>query len=96
MEDPQNIHNISIIWRGKKFSVQMNPSATLKELGDEMQKLTHVKTDTMRFIVPQSNKSSKLLTPFSYEHERLSLQETSMTEVSLFSSILYLEVHFPM
>ncbi|XP_062107289.1 uncharacterized protein LOC133818439 [Humulus lupulus] len=77
MEDPQSIHNISVIWRGKKFTVQMNPSATLKDLGHEMQKLTHIKTDTMRFIVPQfSNKSSQLLTPFSNEHERLSLQET--------------------
>ncbi|PON48496.1 WLM domain containing protein [Parasponia andersonii] len=81
MEDPQSIHNVSVIWRGKKFTVQMNPTATLKELGDELQKLTHVKADTMRFIVPQFlNKSSKLLTPFSEEHKRLSLEETSITE----------------
>ncbi|KAF4368239.1 uncharacterized protein LOC115699071 [Cannabis sativa] len=81
MEDPQSIHNISVIWRGKKFTLQMNPSSTLKDLGHEMQKLTHIKTDTMRFIVPQfSNKSSQLLTPFSNEHERLSLQETFVTQ----------------
>ncbi|PON44609.1 WLM domain containing protein [Trema orientale] len=81
MEDPQSIHNVSVIWRGRKFTVQMDPTATLKELGDELQKLTHVKADTMRFIVPQFlNKSSKLLTPFSEEHERLSLEETSITE----------------
>ncbi|XP_024023357.1 uncharacterized protein LOC21387558 [Morus notabilis] len=77
MKDPQSVHDISVIWRGKKFVVQMNPSATLKELGHELQNLTHVKPDTMRFIVPRS---SKLLTPFSNEHERLSLQETSITE----------------
>ncbi|GMN27930.1 hypothetical protein TIFTF001_001856 [Ficus carica] len=81
MEDPQSMHDIAVIWRGKKFTVQMIPSATLKDLGHELQNLTRIKADTMRFIVPQSsNKSSKLLTPFSNEHERLSLQETSIAE----------------
>ncbi|XP_015881509.3 uncharacterized protein LOC107417406 [Ziziphus jujuba] len=80
MEDPQSI-NVSVIWRGKKFVVGMSPCATLKDLGHEMQKLSEVKADTMRFIVPQnSNKSSKLLFPFSDEHERLSLQESSIVE----------------
>lgn len=92
MEDPRSMHDIAVIWRGKKFTVQMIPSATLKDLGHELQNLTRIKADTMRFIVPQSsNKSSKLLTPFSNEHERLSLQETSIAEVSLISIILYLE-----
>ncbi|KAF3443367.1 hypothetical protein FNV43_RR13049 [Rhamnella rubrinervis] len=80
MQDPQSI-NISVIWRGKKFIIGMSPSATIKELGHEMQKLTDVKADTMRLIVPQnSNKCSKLLFPFSDEHERLILQETSIIE----------------
>ncbi|KAH7533405.1 hypothetical protein FEM48_Zijuj04G0127300 [Ziziphus jujuba var. spinosa] len=80
MEDPQSI-NVSVIWRGKKFVVGMSPCATLKDLGHELQKLSEVKADTMRFIVPQnSNKSSKLLFPFSDEHERLSLQESSIVE----------------
>lgn len=82
MQDPQII-NISVIWRGKKFIVGMSPSATIKELGHEMQKFTDVKADTMRLIVPDSfNKSSKLLFPFSDEHECLNLQESSIVEVS--------------
>lgn len=84
MQDPQSI-NISVIWRGKKFIIGMSPAATIKELGHEMQKLTDVKADTMRLIVPQnSNKSSKLLFPFSDEHERLILRETSIVEVFIY------------
>lgn len=82
MQDPQSI-NVSVIWRGKKFIVGMSPCATLKDLGHELQKLSDVKADTMRFIVPQnSSKSSKLLFPFSDGHERISLQESSIVEVS--------------
>ncbi|KAK7304851.1 hypothetical protein VNO77_42742 [Canavalia gladiata] len=73
--------NISVTWRGKKFVVEMNISATVKDLGKELQKLTNIQEDTMRFIVPQtSGKTSKLLAPFSKEHALLSLQETSITE----------------
>ncbi|KAK9284353.1 hypothetical protein L1049_023524 [Liquidambar formosana] len=72
---------ISVTWRGKKFNVEMSSGATLKEFGYELLKLTSVKADTMRLIVPQSsNKSSKLLNPFSDEHSHLSLQETSILE----------------
>ena len=82
MEDPHSIHDITIMWRGKKYALRMSPSATLKELRHELQKLTNVRADTMRFIVPSApNKTSALLTPFSEEHERLSLQETSIAEV---------------
>ncbi|KAI8554541.1 hypothetical protein RHMOL_Rhmol05G0107200 [Rhododendron molle] len=56
----------------------MNSAASLKDLGNELQKLTDVKADTMRPIVPQaSDKSSKLLSPFSEEHSCLRLQEIS-------------------
>lgn len=70
---------VSAIWRGKKYVVEVNSVSSLKELGHELQKLTDVKADTMRFIVPQ-NKGSKLLSPFSDEHSSLSLQEVSIIE----------------
>ncbi|GMY09775.1 ubiquitin and wlm domain-containing metalloprotease [Fagus crenata] len=79
MQNPENMQNISVVWREKSFTIEMNSCATIKELGLELQKLTNVKADTMRLIVPQSsNKSSKLLSPFSDEHAFLSLQETSI------------------
>lgn len=81
MQQQQSTHNISVTWRGKKFILEMNSAATLKDLGYELQKLTDVKADTMRLIVPQaSNRSSRLLSPFSDEHSHLSLQEASFFE----------------
>ncbi|RDX92120.1 hypothetical protein CR513_25799, partial [Mucuna pruriens] len=78
---PLNPLNISVTWRGKKFVVEMDMGANLKDLGQELQKLTNIKEDTMRFIVPQvSGRTSKLLAPFSTEHALLSLQETSIIE----------------
>ncbi|XP_076904711.1 uncharacterized protein LOC143560257 [Bidens hawaiensis] len=79
MEQERNTKEISVSWRGKKYVVTMNLSATLEELGQELQKLTAVKSDTLKLIV-QSKKSSKLLSPFSDEHSRLTLQETSIAE----------------
>ncbi|KDP30833.1 hypothetical protein JCGZ_13776 [Jatropha curcas] len=59
----------------------MNSNASLKDLGDELQKLTDVKPDTMKLIVPQvSSKGSKLLSPFSNEHSQLSLHKASILE----------------
>ncbi|XP_048434419.1 uncharacterized protein LOC103955016 [Pyrus x bretschneideri] len=81
MEDPQVEHNIWVIWRGKRFNVEISSDATVKDLGHELQKLTDVKADTMRLIIPQfSDKSSKMLSPFSDEHQNLSLQEASIVE----------------
>ncbi|KAL5861513.1 hypothetical protein ACOSQ4_002809 [Xanthoceras sorbifolium] len=57
----------------------MNSDASVKELGHELQKLTDVKADTMRFIV-SVNKGSKLLLPFSDDHSSLSLHEASVIE----------------
>ncbi|XP_011003486.1 PREDICTED: acidic repeat-containing protein isoform X2 [Populus euphratica] len=72
---------VTVIWRGNKFIVGMNTDASVKDLGDELQKLTDIRADTMRLIVPRfSNKSSKLLFPFSDEHSQLSLQEASIME----------------
>ncbi|XP_062009341.1 uncharacterized protein LOC133725943 isoform X1 [Rosa rugosa] len=77
----RSLHNVEVIWRGNKITVEIDPDATVKELGHELQRLTNVKADTMRLIVPQlPNKTSRLLSPFSDEHERLSLQETSILE----------------
>ncbi|XVF71820.1 hypothetical protein PTKIN_Ptkin12aG0070200 [Pterospermum kingtungense] len=76
MEEQENIVNVTVIWRGNKYMVEMNSGAYLKELGDELQKLTDVKADTMRLIVPQlSGKGSRMLHPFSDEQSGLSLQE---------------------
>ncbi|KAJ9560864.1 hypothetical protein OSB04_006024 [Centaurea solstitialis] len=79
MEHGSNFHEISVTWRGKKYVVTMDLGATLEELGLELQKLTAVKEDTLKLIVP-SYKMSKLLSPFSNEHSHLTLQETSITE----------------
>ncbi|KAK9226108.1 hypothetical protein WN943_011155 [Citrus x changshan-huyou] len=79
MQDLGSMLKVSAIWRGKKYVVEVNSGSSLKELGHELQKLTDVKADTMRFIVPQ-NKGSKLLSPFSDEHSSLSLQEVSIIE----------------
>ncbi|KAK1567686.1 hypothetical protein Q3G72_015211 [Acer saccharum] len=79
MQDSQSILKVSVIWRGNKYVVEMNSGASLKELGHELQKLTDVKADTMRFIVPL-NKGSKLLSPYSDDHSSLSLQEASVIE----------------
>jgi hypothetical protein len=69
----------------------MNLDATVKDLGEELQKLTNIKEDTMKLIVPQiAGKTSKLLAPFSTEHALLSLRETSITEVLSFTYILLL------
>ncbi|PNY05341.1 ubiquitin and WLM domain-containing protein [Trifolium pratense] len=82
--------NISVTWRGKKFVVDMNLDATVKDLGEELQKLTNIKQDTMKLIVPQiAGKTSKLLAPFSTEHALLSLQETSITEWCWLVSLEY-------
>lgn len=86
METQSSLLKISVTWRGKKFIVEMNLDATLKDLGQELQKLTNIQEDTMRVIVPKiSGKTSKLLAPFSTEHADLSLKETSITEVLSFN-----------
>nr|XP_027190362.1 uncharacterized protein LOC101491364 isoform X6 [Cicer arietinum] len=83
MHTPSSLINISITWRGKKFIVDMNSDATVKDLGQELQKLTGIKEDTMKLIVPQiAGRTSKLLAPFSTEHALLSLRETSLTELN--------------
>ncbi|GAB2242659.1 hypothetical protein Droror1_Dr00019434 [Drosera rotundifolia] len=73
--------SISVTWRGMKFDIKIKSGANLKKLGEELQKLTDVKPDTMRLIVPQSKtKSSMLLSPFSVEHSNMSLAEVSFPE----------------
>ncbi|KAL4555452.1 hypothetical protein LXL04_038071 [Taraxacum kok-saghyz] len=79
MERERSTNEISVTWRGKKYVVTMNLAATLEELGHELQKLTAVKSDTLKLIV-QFHKSSKLFSPFSDEHSYLTLQETSILE----------------
>ncbi|KAL2474268.1 wlm [Abeliophyllum distichum] len=76
MED-QDSHSISVMWQRERFIVDINPGATLKELGNKLQELTHVKADTLRLLVP-TDASSKLLYPFSVEHSCLSLEAISV------------------
>lgn len=96
MENPEHVLNISVIWRGKKFTLEMSSGTTLKELGLKLQGLTDVKADTMRLIVPQSsNKTSKLLSPFSNEQALLSLEEISITKVChLLFYFIFWFIHF--
>lgn len=64
------------------FIVEMKLGATVKELGQELQKLTNIQEDTMRLIISQVfNKTSKLISPFSTQHAFLSLEEASIGEV---------------
>ena len=84
MASTDSLLSIAVVWRGNKYIVEMNPDASVKNLGDELQKLTDVKPDTMRLIVPEvSKKGSKLLSPFSNEHSQLSLQKASVIEVTI-------------
>ncbi|XP_010532998.1 PREDICTED: uncharacterized protein LOC104808864 [Tarenaya hassleriana] len=81
MEDFGRIVNVSVVWRGNRYVVEIDSGACLKDLGDELRKLSGVKSETLRLIVPCLNeKGSKLLFPFSNEHSRLSLQEASILE----------------
>lgn len=80
MQQQQDKTDISVTWRGKKFTVPMTSSTTLKEFGESLQKLTDVRADTLKLIV-RSNKSSKMLYPFSDEHSSLTLQETPLFQV---------------
>ncbi|KAK6142422.1 hypothetical protein DH2020_022770 [Rehmannia glutinosa] len=85
MEQRQE-HSCLVVWRGHKFVVEMNRSATFKELGEKLQELTNVKADTLRLLVPME-KSSKLLYPFSDEHSCLSLDSTLVLKVPKRKSI---------
>lgn len=88
MVQRQTIISVPVIWRGKKFVIEINSEASLKELGEELQTLTNVKADTIRLIIPQpSIKSSRLLMPFSDEHTSLRLQDAGIVEV--YSIIVY-------
>ncbi|RAL39360.1 hypothetical protein DM860_002893 [Cuscuta australis] len=79
MDQQDQAIEFSVTWRGKKFILKMDPKTTLKALGDEMHQLTSVEDDTMRLIVP-TDKSSKLIYPFSKEHSWLKLDEASILE----------------
>ncbi|KAL9229890.1 hypothetical protein vseg_005308 [Gypsophila vaccaria] len=81
MVQQQSIVSIPIIWRGKKYMVEVNSEASVWELGEELQKLTDAKADTMRLIIPKSSiKSSRLLMPFSDEDSTLKLQDAGIID----------------
>lgn len=76
------MYNIPVLWRGTKYMVEISSDSTLRDLGQKLLKLTEVKVDTMRLIVPQfSSKSSKMLYPFSDEDGFLDLTKFSFFKV---------------
>lgn len=80
--EKQNNCNVLVVWRGMKLSVDVNLNSNAKEFGQKLQELTHVKPDTMRLFVPQTNnKGSRMLSPFSDAHSMLSLQEAAILQV---------------
>lgn len=87
MEKRQDLQSFSVFWRGRELVVEMNLGATVKELGDKLQELTHVEADTLRLLV-HVDKNSKLLYPFSDEHSHMSLESASILKVH--RTLLYL------
>lgn len=72
---------VSVIWRGNKYTIEIDPKANLQDLGYELRKLTGVTAETLRLIVPRLNeKGSNLILPFSDEHLSLTLHEYSIVE----------------
>ncbi|ESQ33233.1 hypothetical protein EUTSA_v10003827mg [Eutrema salsugineum] len=72
---------VSVVWKGNKYTLQIDSGSNLKDLGYELMKLTGVTAETLRLIVPRLNeKGSRLFLPFSDEHSSLSLQESSIIE----------------
>lgn len=54
----------------------------VKDLGLKLLKLTKVKAETMKLLIPVTAcKGSKLMNPFSVEHSSLKLQEIAILEV---------------
>ncbi|VYS68356.1 unnamed protein product [Arabidopsis thaliana] len=81
MEDSGKKIRVSLLWKGNKYSVEIDSGASLKDLGYELRKLTGVTSETLRLIVPRLNeKGSSLMLPFSDEHSSLSLQESNIIE----------------
>lgn len=77
----QSIFRVPVIWREKKLLLELNSEASLRELGEELQRLTDVKADSMKLIIPQSStKSSKLFLPFSEEHSCLKLEDIAIVQ----------------
>ncbi|KAL6010305.1 hypothetical protein ACLOJK_000736 [Asimina triloba] len=81
MEEQDSMRIILVIWRGKHLNVEIDSNSTFKEFGCKLQRLTNVKPETMRLLVPRStDKGSRLVTPFSEEHSSLCLQEAAIVE----------------
>uniref|UniRef100_A0A1J3GLT6 WLM domain-containing protein n=1 Tax=Noccaea caerulescens TaxID=107243 RepID=A0A1J3GLT6_NOCCA len=81
MGDSGKTIRVSVMWKGNKYTVEIDSKVILKDLGYELRKLTGVTAETLRLIVPRLNeKGSRLIFPFSDEHSSLSLQESSITE----------------
>ncbi|KAL1224879.1 hypothetical protein V5N11_016095 [Cardamine amara subsp. amara] len=81
MEDSGRTIRVSLLWKGNKYTLEINSDSSMKDLGYELRKLTGVTAETLRLIVPRLNeKGSTLILPFSHEHSSLSLQESNIVE----------------
>ncbi|KAJ3707434.1 hypothetical protein LUZ61_011139 [Rhynchospora tenuis] len=79
--EEDKIAKVSVIWRGNQLNVEIDQSCNVKELGQMLQELTNVKPDTLKLLVPQSEKkSSKLVAPFSDAASSLSLKDAGIIQ----------------
>ncbi|KAJ1702477.1 hypothetical protein LUZ63_002256 [Rhynchospora breviuscula] len=79
--EEDKIAKVSVIWRGKQLNVEIDQSCNVKDLGQMLQELTNVKPDTLKLLVPLSEKkSSKLIAPFSDSDSSLSLQDAGIIQ----------------
>ncbi|KAJ4799528.1 Ubiquitin and WLM domain-containing metalloprotease [Rhynchospora pubera] len=79
--EEDKIAKVSVIWRGKQLNVEIDQSCNVKQLGQMLQDLTNVKPDTLKLLVPLSEKkSSKLIAPFSDSDSSLSLQDAGIIQ----------------
>ncbi|KAF8116112.1 hypothetical protein N665_0021s0003 [Sinapis alba] len=70
---------VSVMWRGNKYTLEIDSKANLKDLGYDLRNLTGVTAETLRLIVPRLNeKGSNLILPFSDDHSCLTLHESSI------------------
>ncbi|KAI4319881.1 hypothetical protein MLD38_033427 [Melastoma candidum] len=81
MKGKERVIGIDVLWRGRRFTVEMGEGASVGDLGVELQKLADVKAETLRLIVPRvADKGSTLVQPFADEYRGMSLREISVPE----------------
>ncbi|KAL0898739.1 hypothetical protein Bca101_082700 [Brassica carinata] len=72
---------VSVMWRGNKYTIEIDSKANLKDFCYELRNLTGITAETLRLIAPRLNeKGSNLILPFSDDHSCLTLHESSIVE----------------